>query len=133
MNLSGWTIFAGVLMVMAGMFGAINGLIALFNDEAYLVTENHLVAFDFTQWGWIHLIAGGILILAGLAVGATGATWARILGVIVAGFHALSQFGFIEAYPFWTLTILALDVVVIYGLLVHGEEIEAAGGLTPGA
>jgi hypothetical protein len=84
------------------------------------------VALDYTQWGWIHLIAGGILLAAGLAVASTGALWARIIGIVVAVFHAFAQFAFIEAYPFWTLAIIALDVVILYGLIVHGEEIDAS-------
>jgi hypothetical protein len=103
----------------------LNGLVALIHDEVYLVGEDQIVAFDFTQWGWIHLIAGGIVILAGIAV-VSGATWARIVGVLVAVLHAMAQIAFIEAFPFWTMIIIAIDIAVIYGLLVHGEEIEAA-------
>jgi len=65
---SGWVVFAAVLMMMAGMFGMINGLIALLKDEVYVVGPERLVVFDFTQWGWIHLIhprSGGVLRGAG--------------------------------------------------------------------
>jgi hypothetical protein len=123
MKTSGWTAFAATMLIVAGIFSALNGLVALIHDEVYLVGEDQVVALDFTQWGWIHLIGGLIVILTGIAV-VSGATWARVVGVVVAVVHAMGQIAFIEAYPFWTLTIIAIDVIVIYGLLVHGEEIE---------
>jgi hypothetical protein len=123
---SGWVVFAAVLMVMAGIFGMINGLIALTKDEVYLVTEDRIVLFDFTEWGWIHLILGAIVFFAGLAV-TTGVLWARLIGVLVAMIFVISQIAFIEAYPFWTLFTMGLGIVVIFALLVHPEdEVEAA-------
>jgi hypothetical protein len=113
------------MLAMAGVFGMINGLIAIIHDEVYVVGEERIVAMDFTQWGWIHLIGGGVVLAAALAL-TSGALWARILGVTVAFLHAISQVAFIEAYPFWSLTIIALDRLVIYGCLVHGEDMETA-------
>jgi hypothetical protein len=127
---SGWVVFAAVLMVMAGIFGMINGLIALTKDEVYLVTEDRVVLFDFTQWGWIHLILGAVVFFAGLAV-TTGALWARLIGVLLAMVFVISQIAFIEAYPFWTLFTMGLGIAVIFALLVHPEdEVEAATGTT---
>jgi len=127
---SGWVVFAAVLMVMAGIFGMINGLIALTKDEVYLVTEDRIVLFDFTQWGWIHLILGAVVFFAGLAV-TTGALWARLIGVLLAMIFVISQIAWIEAYPFWTLVTIGLGIAVIFALLVHGEdEVEAATGTT---
>ena len=122
MRLSGWTSFSGLMLVIAGTFGAINGLIAIIHDEVYVVGEDRIVAFDFTQWGWIHLIAGGIVMLAGFAVVGSGAAWARIVGVAVAAGHAVLQIAWIEAYPFWTLATIGIDLVVIYGLMVPAAE-----------
>ena len=118
---SGWVVFAAVLMMMAGIFGMINGLIALINDEVYLVTQERIVSFDFTEWGWIHLILGAVVFFAGLAV-TSGALWARLVGVLLAIMHATAQIAWIEAYPFWTLITIGLDIAVIFALLVHGEE-----------
>ncbi len=120
--LSGWTMFGGVMLLLAGAFGAINGVIALLNSEVYVATENNIVLFDFTQWGWIHVIAGSIVALTGLVVILTGATWARAIGVGVAFLHAIAQVSFIEAYPFWTITTIALDIAVIYGLVVAPRQ-----------
>jgi len=103
-----------------------NGLIAIFQDEVYAVTDDRIVVFDFTQWGWIHLIGGILVAIAGLFVAMVGATWARVLGIMVAFFHALGQIAFIEAYPFWTLTTIALDIIVIFGLLIYAADEEVA-------
>jgi hypothetical protein len=113
-------------MVMAGIFGMINGLIALIHDEVYLVGPERVVAFDFTEWGWIHLILGAVVFFAGLAV-PTGALWARLVGVVLALVHAVAQIAWIEAYPFWALVTITLDIIVIFALIVHGEEEAAAG------
>ena len=123
MPTSGWIPFAAFMMVLAGMFGVIDGLVALVNDEVYLVTEDGIVAFDFTTWGWIHLILGIIVIVAGFAV-LSGQLWARIVGVLVAMLGALSQIAFITAFPLWSVVIIGIDVLIMYGLLVHGEEVE---------
>jgi len=125
MRTSGWVVFASIMLVMAGMFGIIDGLVALINDEVYLVTKDSIVAFDFTTWGWIHLILGIIVLIAGFAV-MSGQLWARIVGVFVAMLSAVSQIAFITAFPLWSVVIIAIDVLIIYGLLVHGEEVEEA-------
>ncbi len=124
MRASGWVVFASIMLVMAGMFGIIDGLVALINDEVYLVTKDSVVAFDFTTWGWIHLILGIIVLIAGFAV-MSGRLWARIVGVFVAMLSAVSQIAFITAFPLWSVVIIGIDVLIIYGLLVHGEEVEA--------
>jgi len=121
MKTSGWIVFASVMMVLIGMFMIVDALIALINDEVYLVTENQLVAFDFTTWGWIHLVIGSIVMLGGFAL-TSGALWARLLGVLLAVGSAVSQVGLIQAYPFWSLLIVFFNVMVIYALLVHGSE-----------
>ena len=125
MRTSGWVVFASIMLVMAGWFGIIQGLVALINDEVYLVTNDGIVAFDFTTWGWIHLILGIIVLIAGFAV-MSGQLWARIVGVFVAMLGAVSQIAFITAFPLWSVVIIGIDVLIIYGLLVHGEEVEEA-------
>lgn len=125
MRTSGWVVFASMMLVLAGMFGIIHGLVALINDEVYLVTNDGIVAFDFTTWGWIHLILGIIVLIAGFAV-MSGQLWARIVGVFVAMLSAVSQIAFITAFPLWSVVIIGIDVLIIYGLLVHGEEVEEA-------
>jgi len=125
MRTSGWVAFASFMLVLAGMFGIIDGLVALINDEVYLVTKDGVVAFDFTTWGWIHLCLGIIVLVAGFAV-LSGQLWARLVGVFVATLSAVSQIAFITAFPLWSVVIIGIDVLIIYGLLVHGEEAETA-------
>jgi hypothetical protein len=121
----GWTAFAGVLMVMIGTFHVFQGLVALFKDEYYLVgNEGLMVTVDYTGWGWTHIIAGLVVALAGFGVFA-GKMWARVIGVILAVVSALVNVAFLSAYPIWSVMMIALDVVVILALTVHGSEIKA--------
>lgn len=126
MKINGWIFFAGIMMIVAGTMGAINGLIALFKDEVYVVTDENIVVFDFTTWGIIHLIVGIIVVLAAFAL-LRGETWARFVAAILAGLSIVSQVGTIQYYPFWAIAIIAIDVAVIYAVATMGradEEVE---------
>ena len=121
---TGWVVFAGIMMVLLGMFHLIDGLIALFQDDYYLVGESGLtVHASYTAWGWVHLIGGVVVLCAGIALFA-GMTWARVVAVIVALISAVVNLGFLAAYPVWSLILIALDVVVIMALTVHGSDIK---------
>jgi hypothetical protein len=124
-RLSGWVVFASVMMGLAGAFSVIDGLVAILVNEVYVVTEEGILAFDFTAWGVIHLILGIVVFVAAFVV-LTGQLWARVLGVAVAFLSALGQLAFITALPLWSIVIIGIDVLVIYGLVVHGEEVETA-------
>ena len=122
----GWIIFAGTMMVLVGTFHVIQGLVALFNDAYYLVGQTGLVVqVDYSAWGWVHLISGVVVFLAGLAL-FSGKMWARTVGVVVASVSAILNFVFIAAFPVWSLTIIAIDVFVIYALTAHGGEMKSA-------
>jgi hypothetical protein len=119
----GWVAFAGIMMVLLGAFHIIDGLIALFQDEYFLVTRSGLaVDVDFTTWGWVHLIAGIIIVAAGIAVFA-GQVWARIIGVLLAMLSAVVNLGFLSAYPIWSSIMILIDILVIWALTVHGGEV----------
>jgi hypothetical protein len=119
---SGFIVFAGVLMIVAGGFQTLAGLVALFEDEFYVSTRNYLLQFDATSWGWIHLLLGLLVLFAGFAV-LSGQTWGRVIGIILAVLSALSNFAFIPYYPFWSMAIIALDVFIIWALAAHGRDI----------
>lgn len=120
----GWIAFAGVLMVIIGTLHAFQGLIAIFKDEYFVISDSGLaVSLDFTAWGWTHLVVGTIVVIAGLCVMA-GQMWARIVGVLLAAWSILVNVAFLAAYPFWSLIMIALAVVVIMALTVHGSEIK---------
>jgi hypothetical protein len=119
----GWIAFAGVIMLILGSFHVIQGLVALFKDEYFLVGKSGLVInVDFTTWGWIHVIGGIIIAAAGLAL-FTGKVWARTIGVILALGSAIVNVGFLSAYPIWSAIMIGFDVLVIWALTVHGSEL----------
>jgi len=120
---TGWVVFAGIMMVMLGVFHAIQGLVALFQDDYFLVGKSGLTLhIDYTAWGWIQLISGVVVFAAGLAV-FVGQVWARSVGVLVAMLSAIVNVGFLAAYPIWSTIMIGLDVLVIWALIVHGGEL----------
>ena len=118
----GWVAFAGVLTTVLGVFQALAGIVALFKNEVYVVGPENLWILDYTTWGWVHLVWGLFLVLAGGAI-LSGKTWGRVVGVLLAGVSAIVNFAFIPVYPFWSIVIIAMCVFVIYALTVHGSEI----------
>lgn len=121
----GWIAFAGVIMVMLGMFHVIEGIIALAQDEYFKASPSRLVLnIDYTAWGWIHLVGGAVVVVAGVGVFA-GQVWARAVGTVVAVLSAVVNLAFLSAYPLWSTLMIALAVVVIMALTVHGSEIKA--------
>lgn len=120
----GWIVFAGVAMIVLGAFQIIEGLVAVFDKGYYLVTANQLIVHvNYSAWGWLHFGIGVVVMLVGLGV-MTGALWARVLGITFAVVSAIVNLAFIAAYPVWGIIIIALDVVVIYALAVHGREMK---------
>jgi hypothetical protein len=120
---SGWAIgfilFAAIMMLMAGIFQAMAGLIGIFQNEFYVATRNYLFQFDATTWGWIHLVLGLVVAFAGWSL-MSGRTWARTVAIFLAVISAIANFAFIPYYPFWSLLIITLDVFVIWAVAVHG-------------
>jgi len=117
----GWVYFAGTMLVLVGGFNLIEGLVALFNDQYYVPTRQGLLLFDITGWGWIHLIMGGLAVIVGIGL-FTGATWARIGGVAFAALNAIVQLAFLSAYPVWAMIVITIDILIIWALIVHGDE-----------
>ncbi|HSK27575.1 MAG TPA: hypothetical protein VK894_11765 [Jiangellales bacterium] len=122
---AGLTAFAAILMIMVGTFHAAQGLVALINDTFYVVGEEYVFQFDVTTWGWIHLLVGVVVAIAGFAL-FSGAVWARSVGVILAVVSAVANFLWMPYYPFWSMAIIALNVFVIWALTAHGRDITVA-------
>jgi hypothetical protein len=122
----GFILFAGILMIMVGCFQFFEGLIAVFNDTFYVATRNYVFQFDATTWGWIHLLLGLVVALAGWGL-LSGRTWARVVGITVVLVSALANFLWLPYYPFWALTLITLDVFVIWAVAAHGGELRDAG------
>jgi hypothetical protein len=120
----GWVIFAGVVMIVEGAFHVIDGLVALFEKGYYVVTSSHLALHvNYAAWGWTHLALGALFVLVGLGVLA-GQTWARVVGIALAVISAVINLAFIAAYPVWGVILIALDIVIIYALAMHGREVK---------
>jgi hypothetical protein len=122
-SMAGWIGFAAIVMLILGGIDFCQGLIALFDDEYYVVTSSGFLVVDLTGWGWIMLIWGVLLVLAGLGLIA-GQGWARWFTIVVVSLNFFAQLGFLgnSNYPLWALTALALNVVVLYALTVRWSE-----------
>jgi hypothetical protein len=120
---TGWVTFAGVILIINGVFSGLQGLVALTGpDTYYLSTPGALFLFDAKGWGWWNVALGVLLILT--AVGLfSGAAWARIVTVVVAGLSAVVQLMLIPAQPWWSLIVIAIDVLIIFAVIAHGEEL----------
>jgi hypothetical protein len=113
-----WLDFAGVLLILVGFFNIIDGISAI-SGSSYV--SDHVVFSNLNTWGWFFLIVGIVQILAGGAV-MKGAGWAALVGIVTAGVNLLSQLSASHTFAFWAVTIAAIDVLVIYGLVMYGGE-----------
>lgn len=121
-GLSGWAVFAGVVLLINGCFGVMFGLAAILNDKVVKVGgEGGVTIWDFTAWGWITLVIGGLMMIASAGLFAAKG-WARWLAVLFASLNALAQFGTISAFPLWALLVIALDIIVIYHLIARWDS-----------
>ena len=118
---TGLVVFAGATMVLLGVFHALAGLTAILQGQFYVAAPDYLYSIDVTAWGWIHLIGGIIVALAGVSI-FSGALWARAVGIFLAGLSAIANFMFIPYYPIWALLMVALSIAVIWALAVQGRE-----------
>ena len=122
-SMAGWIGFAGILLLVVGSIDFFQGLVALFEDEYFVVTSAGFLVFDLTAWGWIMLIWGVLLVIGGLGL-MGGQSWARWFTIVVVSLNFIVQLGFLgnSAYPLWTLTALALNIIVLYALTARWEE-----------
>jgi hypothetical protein len=119
--MAGMTTFAGIMLIIAGAFNVIEGLVALFQNEVYVAGREYVFAFDLTAWGWTHLIVGAVVAAAGFAV-LSGQVWGRSVGVAVAVLSMLANFLFLPYYPLWSLLIIALDYFAIWALVAYKHD-----------
>ena len=119
-SMEGWIGFAGVLMVIIGVINLFQGLIALFEDEYYVPTGSGFLLFDLTAWGWTLLIWGAVLVLTGFSL-LSGQGWARWFTIVVVSVNFIVQLGFLgnSQTPLWSLTMVALNIIVLYALIVR--------------
>ena len=122
-SMAGWIGFAGILMLVVGSIDFFQGLIALFEDEYYVVTGSGFLVVDLTGWGWIMLIWGVLLVLGGYGL-LSAQGWARWFAIVVVCLNFIAQLGFLgnSQYPLWSLTVIALNVIVLYALTARWSE-----------
>ena len=121
----GLSLFAGVMMILTGVLNAMEGVVALARNEVYAATPRYIFAFDLTTWGWIHIILGIVVLVAGVGV-LTGQLWGRVVGITIALLTILGNFAFIPYYPVWSLLIIALSVFVVWALCVYNRDAAAS-------
>jgi hypothetical protein len=120
---SGWIGFAGLTMLVIGSIDFFEGLIAVIRKTYYVASPNRIIVFDTTTWGWITMILGVLLVLVGLGL-VSGAGWARWTAIVILVLNLLEQLAWLgnTAYPLWALTVIALEIVVLYALTVRWGE-----------
>ena len=116
----GMVFFAGIMLLTVGFFNLIDGIAAIANSHLFFANATYVLG-DLRAWGWVALILGIIQILAGggVMVGNQAARW---VGVGALALNAIAQLMFLPAYPFWSLLIIAFDVVALYGLCAYGSR-----------
>jgi hypothetical protein len=122
----GWVFFAATLMLLVGFYEIIVGVVALFDDGFFVVrNDSTLTSVSYTTWGFVHMLLGVAAVVSGFGV-MLGQTWARVVGVVMAVVSVLANVAFLAAYPIWSVTIIVVDIIAIYALIVHGGEVEDA-------
>ena len=119
----GWIAFASSMMIIGGILSMIYGLIAAVNDEWVVFGNRADVYLDLSAWGWVHMLVGLLVFLCGIGL-LSGKVFARTIGVIIAGISLIANFLIIPVYPFWAITIITINALVIWALTAHGHELK---------
>jgi hypothetical protein len=121
---AGWIVFGALMLIMVGTFQVLMGLTAVFQSGYYEVGEQGLlVEVDYTVWGWTHVAIGALAVAAAFGL-FVGKMWARVSAIVLAALGSVVQLGFLSAAPLWSMTIITLNVLVIYAVAVYGADLE---------
>ena len=107
--------FAGILLIVSGLWNVLAGISQILNDKIFVSTPQYVYYFDITIWGWVHVLMGALVLVAGIGV-LKATAWGRMLGVALASASLLVNFAFLPHYPFWSMLVIALDVLIIWQL-----------------
>ena len=120
----GWIVFAGIMLVLVGIFQLMEGFVAVFENGYYLVSHNGLVVHaDYTGWGWLHLILGVLVLIIGAALLREDVPgWARGTAIVLVALNAVVQLSWLPAYPIWSIVMIVLDVLIIGALVAIGDR-----------
>jgi hypothetical protein len=113
------------MMILAGSLNLIYGIIAAVNDEWVVFTNRANVYLDISEWGWVHIIVGAVVLISGLGL-FSGNILARTIAVVVASISLVVNFFFIPVYPLWAITVIVIDLLVIWAVTAHGREMREA-------
>lgn len=114
---AGWSLFAAMMLLITGGYQMFMGLVALLEDEIIVATPKYVLQLDVTSWGWIHMLGGVLLLLAGAGI-LSGQTWARIVGIVAAAFVMLANFAWLPYSPWWSIIAITTAGFSIWGLSV---------------
>jgi uncharacterized membrane protein len=118
---SGWVVFASVLLLVTGAINVVEGLVAVGLRARVVAVEDRFYLVNTTTWGLVLLVFGAVLVAVGLGL-LTLSTWARLAAIVIVGLHAVSQVFWIGAYPLWSVLMIALDTVLLYGLTARWSQ-----------
>jgi hypothetical protein len=119
----GWIIFAAAVMIVAGVFDVIWGITAIVRDEVFVSgPRGNVINLDYTTWGWINLVIGVGVVVAGLAL-FSGSIIASVVAITMAVISAISNLLSISAYPIWSVMVIAMNIFIIYAIAMHGNEL----------
>jgi hypothetical protein len=118
---SGWAIFVGAILLLAGVLNLVDGLVALLNPRTAAVSPEGLVIWNLAAWGWIQTVLGVVMVAVSFGL-FTAQEWARWIAIVIAVVNAIAVVGFFTAYPLWAALVIALDVIVIYQLSMHWKQ-----------
>jgi hypothetical protein len=114
----GWVLFAGIMLLVAGILNIIYGIAAI-DDSSFFVHNTKYIISNLNTWGWVMLVLGAIQVIAAFSIWA-GSQFGRWFGIAAASLNAIGALLSIPAYPFWSLAVFAIDVLIIYGLAAYG-------------
>lgn len=121
---TGWVVFAGIMMIIAGALWAIQGFIAIFQNDVVILGKEGALFLNVTGWGWVHMILGLLLLLCGFLV-MQGNLFGRTIAVILVILSIILNFVWMPVYPVWAIVVITLDVFILYAVIVHGKELKS--------
>lgn len=120
---TGWIVFAATLMIIGGSLNFLQGLVAAFNDDWVVFGNQGALFLDVSAWGWVHMLLGALVVLSGIGI-LSGSVIARTIGVVVVGLGLVGNFAVLPLYPFWAIILIAMNIIVIMALTVHGGVVK---------
>ncbi len=121
----GVSVFAGIVLMLAGAFQALQAIAAIVNDQYIVVLPNYVYALDLTVWGWVHLLIGLALLAIGISL-LLGQPWARMAGIVVAALAAVINFTWLPHSPLWAIVLIAIDILVIWALISIRQQVRTS-------